>query len=30
MLGNPKHKNESQLYIIKNAKNLYESRQKND
>ena len=26
--GNPKHKNESQLYTIKNAKNLYDSRQK--
>ena len=28
IVGNPKHKNESQLYTIKNAKNLYDSRQK--
>ena len=27
-LVNPKHKNESQLYTTKNAKNLYDSRQK--
>ena len=26
--GNPKHKSESQLYTIKNVKNLYNSRQK--
>ena len=26
--GNPKHKSEMQLYIIKNVKNLYDSRQK--
>ena len=26
--GNPKHKSDSQLYIIKNVKNLYNSRQK--
>ena len=28
IVGNPKQKNESQLYTIKNAKNLYDSRQK--
>ena len=27
-LGNPKHKSSSQLYAIKNIKNLYNSRQK--
>ena len=27
-LGNPKHKNEMQLYTIRNVKNLYDSRQK--
>ena len=27
-MGNPKHKNERQLYTIKNVKNLYYSRQK--
>ena len=26
--GNPKHKSEMQLYIIRNVKNLYDSRQK--
>ena len=26
--GNPKHKSNNQLYIIKNVKNLYDSRQK--
>ena len=26
--GNPKHKSNSQLYIIENVKNLYNSRQK--
>ena len=28
-LANPKHKSNSQLYIIENVKNLYNSRQKN-
>ena len=27
--GNPKHKSDSQLYMIKNVKNLYNSKQKN-
>ena len=27
-LGNPDHKNDKQLYTIKNTKNLYDSRQK--
>ena len=27
--GNPDHKSGKQLYIIKNVKNLYDSRQKN-
>ena len=27
--GNPKHKSNDQLYVIKNVKNLYNSRQKN-
>ena len=26
--GNPKHKSNNQLYVIKNVKNLYDSRQK--
>ena len=26
--GNPKHKSDNQLYVIKNVKNLYDSRQK--
>ena len=28
MAGNPKYKSSSQLYVIKNVKNLYKSRQK--
>ena len=27
--GNPKQKSDNQLYVIKNVKNLYDSRQKN-